>query len=338
MEYKRISIDTSKHVFTIHGVDEKERPVLRREVGRAQVERFFAKIAPTEVVLEACGGSHHWGRVLSRMGHRVKLIPPQYVKPFVKRGKNDRNDAEAICEAASRPTMRTVPVRSVDEQAATLILKHREMLVGQRTQAINALRGHATEFGIIGAKGCANVEALITALLANTAVPDVAKSMLKDMGSHVADLDAKISVLDQKLNELHKTNPVSQRLAAIPGVGPITAITMALTINAADFETGRHFAAWLGLTPREHSTGGKHRLGRINKAGNERLRQLLVVGSMSVIRFAKPGSKSASEWLLKLLERRPRKVAAVALANKIARVIWAMMVRGEVYRRQPVAA
>lgn len=338
MEYKRISIDTSKHVFTIHGVDEKERPVLRREVGRAQVERFFAKIAPTEVVLEACGGSHHWGRVLSRMGHRVKLIPPQYVKPFVKRGKNDRNDAEAICEAASRPTMRTVPVKSVDEQAATLILKHREMLVGQRTQAINALRGHATEFGIIGAKGCANVGALITALLANTAVPDVAKSMLKDMGSHVADLDAKISALDQKLNELHKTNPVSQRLAAIPGVGPITAITMALTINAADFETGRHFAAWLGLTPREHSTGGKHRLGRINKAGNERLRQLLVVGSMSVIRFAKPGSKSASEWLLKLLERRPRKVAAVALANKIARVIWAMMVRGEVYRRQPVAA
>ena len=162
--------------------------------------------------------------------------------------------------------------------------------------------------------------------------------MLKDMGSHIADLNAKISVLDQKLNELHKTNPVSQRLAAIPGVGPITAITMALTINAADFETGRHFAAWLGLTPREHSTGGKHRLGRINKAGNERLRQLLVVGSMSVIRFAKPGSKSASEWLLKLLERRPRKVAAVALANKIARVIWAMMVRGEVYRRQPVAA
>lgn len=183
MEYKRISIDTSKHVFTIHGVDEKERAVLRREFRRAQVEPFFAKIAPTEVVLEACAGSHHWGRVLSRMGHRVKLIPPQYVKPFVKRGKNDRNDAEAICEAASRPTMRIVPVKSVDEQAAALILKHREMLVGQRTQAINALRGHATEFGIIGAKGCANVEALITALLADTALPDVAKSMFKDMGS-----------------------------------------------------------------------------------------------------------------------------------------------------------
>ena len=338
MEYRRISIDTSKHVFTIHGVDEKERPVLRRDLRRAQVEPFFTKISSTEVVLEACAGSHHWGRVLSRMGHRVKLIPPQYVKPFVKRGKNDRNDAEAICEAASRPTMRIVPVKSVDEQAAALILKHREMLVGQRTQAINALRGHATEFGIIGAKGCANVEALITALLADTALPDVAKSMFKDMGSHVAGLDAKIAALDQKLNELHKTNPVSQRLAAIPGVGPITAITLALTINAGDFETGRHFAAWLGLTPREHSTGGKHRLGRISKAGNERLRQLLVIGAMTVIRFAKPGSKSASEWLLKLLERRPRKVAAVALANKIARVIWAMMVRGEAYRRQPVTA
>jgi transposase len=338
MEYKRISIDTSKHVFTIHGVDEKERPVLRREIRRSQVEPFFAKLASTEVVLEACAGSHHWGRVLSRMGHRVKLIPPQYVKPFVKRSKNDRNDAEAICEAASRPTMRTVPVKSAEGQAATIILKHREMLVGQRTQAINALRGHAMEFGVISARGCANVEALITTLLADQAIPGAAKLMFEQIGSHITDLDSKISALDQKLGELHKTNPVSQKLAAIPGVGPITAITMALSINAADFETGRHFAAWLGLTPREHSTGGKHRLGSISKAGNERLRQLLVVGSMAVIRYAKPGSKSASAWLLQLLERRPRKVAAIALANKIARIIWAMMARGEAYRHQPVAA
>jgi len=338
MEFKRISIDTSKHVFTIHAVDEKERPVLRREIRRAQVEPFFAKVVSTEVVLEACAGSHHWGRILSRMGHRVKLIPPQYVKPFVKRSKNDRNDAEAICEAASRPTMRIVPLKSAEEQAATLILKHREMLVGQRTQAINALRGHATEFGIVVAKGCSNVAALLATLSTDKAIPNTAKSMFEQMGKHVTDFDEKIAALDQRLGELHKTNPVSQRLAAIPGVGPITAITMALTINAADFETGRHFAAWLGLTPREHSTGGKHRLGKISKAGNERLRHLLVVGSMAVIRHAKPSSKSASAWLLQLLERRPRKVAAVALANKIARTIWAMMVRGEVYRRQPVAA
>lgn len=270
------------------------------------------------------------------MGHRVKLIPPQYVKPFVKRSKNDRNDAEAICEAASRPTMRTVPVKTVDEQAATIIVKHREVLVGQRTQAINALRGHAAEFGIIAAKGCSNVAALLVVLADDKAIPAVAKAMFDQMGTHIADLNSKIEVLDQQLLELHKVSPASQRLAAIPGVGPITAITMALTVNPANFETGRHFAAWLGLTPQEHSTGGKHRLGKISKAGNERLRQLLVVGATSVIRVAKPDGKSASAWLLQLLERRPRKLAAVALANKMARTIWAMMARGEVYRRQPV--
>ncbi|WP_288049277.1 IS110 family transposase [Acidiphilium sp.] len=338
MECKRISIDTSKHVFTIHGVDDQERPVLRREIRRSQVEPFFAKLAPTEVVLEACAGSHHWGRVLCGMGHRVRLIPPQYVKPFVKRSKNDRNDAEAISEAASRPTMRTVPVKSADEQAATIIVKHRELLVNQRTQAINALRGHAAEFGIVAAKGCANITALLAVLSAEEAIPEIAKSMFKQMGDHVTDLDVKIHALEKQLLEQHKANAVSKLLAAIPGVGPITAITMALIVNPASFETGRHFAAWIGLTPREHSTGGKHRLGRISKAGNERLRQLLVVGAMAVIRYAKPGSKSATAWLLQLLERRPRKVAAIALANKMARIIWAMMARGEAYRRQPVAA
>jgi len=337
MEFKRISIDTSKHVFTIHGVDDQERPVLRREIRRAQVEPFFAKLAPTEVVLEACAGSHHWGRVLGGMGHRVRLIPPQYVKPFVKRSKNDRNDAEAISEAASRPTMRMVPVKSAQEQAATIVVKHRELLVNQRTQAINALRGHAAEFGIVAAKGCANVTALLALLSAEEAIPAMAKAMFEQMGQHITDLDAKIEVLEKHLLEQHKDNAVSRLLAAIPGVGPITAITMALSVNAANFETGRHFAAWLGLTPREHSTGGKHRMGKISKAGNERLRQLLVVGAMAVIRFAKPGSKSATAWLLQLLERRPRKVAAVALANKMARVIWAMMARGDAYRRQPVS-
>jgi len=338
MEFKRVSIDTSKHVFTIHGVDEEERPVLRREIRRAQVEPFFAKLAPTEVVLEACAGSHHWGRVLSDMGHRVKLIPPQYVKPYVKRSKNDRIDAEAIDEAASRPTMRTVPVKTADEQAATIIVKHRDLMVSQRTQAINALRGHAAEFGIVAAKGCANVTALLAVLSAEQAIPAIAKAMFEQMGQHVADLNAKIEALEKQLLEQHKANAVSKLLAAIPGVGPIIAVTMALTVNPANFKTGRHFAAWLGLTPREHSTGGKHRMGKISKAGNERLRTLLVVGAMAVIRFAKPGSKSASAWLLQLLERKPRKLAAVALANKMARIIWAMMARGETYRRQPVAA
>jgi transposase len=200
------------------------------------------------------------------------------------------------------------------------------------------LRGHAAEFGIVAAKGCANVTALLAVLSAEEAVPAIAKAMFEQMGQHVTDLGAKIEVLEKQLLEQHKANAVSKLLAAIPGVGPITAITMALTVNPANFETGRHFAAWIGLTPREHSTGGKHRLGRISKAGSERLRQLLVVGAMAVIRYAKPGSKSATAWLLQLLERRPRKVAAIALANKMARIIWAMMARGEAYRRQPVAA
>src|SRR3984885_5204683 len=197
MKFKRIAIDTSKHVFTLHGVDDQERPMLRRELKRAQVESFFAKQQATEVVLEACGGSHHWGRLLSRLGHRVRLIPPQYVKPFVKRSKNDRNDAEAISEAASRPAMRTVPVKTADEQAATIIVKHRELMVSQRTQAINALRGHAAEFGVVAAKGCANVASLLAVLSAVEAIPAIAKAMFEQMGQHVADLDAKIEALEK---------------------------------------------------------------------------------------------------------------------------------------------
>jgi transposase len=338
MKFKRIAIDTSKHVFTLHGVDDQERPVLRRELKRAQVESFFAKQQATEVVLEACGGSHHWGRLLSQLGHRIRLIPPQYVKPFVKRAKNDRNDAEAISEASSRPTMRSVVVKTVDQQADGIILKHREMLVGQRTQAINALRGHAAEFGVVAAKGLTKVAPLLAVLAADSAIPASARAMFARMGDHIAALDHQVAAVDDELAALHKANPVSQLLAAIPGVGPLGAITLALTVEPGNFASGRHFAAWLGLTPKEHSTGGKQRMGKISKAGNEKLRQLLFVGAMSVIRFAKPGSKSASAWLLQLLQRKPRKLAAIALANKMARIIWSMMSRGEAYRRQPIAA
>jgi transposase len=338
MKFKRIAIDTSKHVFTLHGVDEQERPLLRRELKRANVESFFAAQEATEVVLEACGGSYHWGRLLNKLGHRVRLIPPQYVKPFVKRAKNDRNDAEAISEAASRPTMRLVVVKTVDQQADGIILKHREMLVGQRTQAINALRGHAAEFGVVAAKGTVKVAALLKQLAADSAIPISARTMFEQMGGHIEALDQQLAALDEQLMTLHKANPVSRLLAEVPGVGPLGAITMALTVEPGNFASGRHFSAWLGLTPKEHSTGGKQRMGKISKAGNERLRQLLFVGAMSVIRFDKPGSKSASAWLLQLLERKPRKLAAVALANKMARIIWSMMSRGEAYRRQPVAA
>ncbi len=311
--------------------------MLRRELKRSQMEPFFGKLDPTDVVLEACGGAHHWGRVLSRLGHRVRLIPAQYVKPFVKRAKNDRADAEAISEAAARPTMPSVTVKSVDQQASAMILKHREMLVAQRTQAVNALRGHAAEFGVIAAKGTVQVKALLDKLASDEAIPAPAQAMFAEMGEHIEALDQRMATLDGQLLALHKANPVSQLLAEVPGIGPVTAITLALTVEPGHFASGRHFAAWLGLTPKEHSTGGKQRLGRISKAGNERLRTLLVVGATAVVRHAKPGGKSASAWLLRLLERKPRKLVAVALANKMARIVWAMMARGEAYR-QPAAA
>jgi transposase len=337
MKLKRVAVDTSKSVFTVHAVDEQDRPVLRENLSRVRFEKFVATLAPTEVVLEACGSSHHWGRFLQRLGHRVRLIPPQYVKPFVKRGKNDRNDAEAICEAASRPTMRSVPVKSAQAQAEAMDLSARDLLVRQRTQLVNAVRGHAAEFGIFAAKGIAQIEPLL-AKIAETDMPQAAKTTLAYLGRCIEQLDAQLAEIDRRLAAQHKTNELSQRLATIPGVGPITALSMALRIDPSQFETARHFAAWLGLTPRERSTGGQQRLGGISRAGDERLRQLLVVGATAVIRYAKRGSKTACPWLLKLLERRPRKVAAVALANKMARTVWAMMTNGTAFRNAPQAA
>jgi transposase len=338
MEIRRVSIDTSKHVFTLHGVDERDHPVLRRELKRNQVEPFFSKLRPTEVVLEACGGSHHWGRMLATMGHRVRLIPPQYVKPFVKRGKNDRNDAEAISEAAARPSMRSVPVKSAEAQAEAMALSVRELLVKQRTQLINAMRGHACEFGVISAKGTANAGKLVERVENDVTLPAPAREMFVVLGREIARLDETLRDIDRKLAVQHKANPLSQLLGEVPGIGPIGALTLALTVDATQFKSGRHFAAWIGLTPKDKSTGGKQRLGGISREGNERLRQLLVLGATSVIRVAKPGSKHATPWLSGLLGRRPCKVAAVALANKMARIVWAMMTSGEAYRPAPVAA
>ena len=332
MNLKRIGLDTSKAVFTLHGVDHDEKAVLRRNMKRAEMEAFFAKLAPTHVAMEACGGSHYWRRRLAALGHTVQLIPPQYVKPFVKRGKNDRNDAEAISEAASRPGMPGVPVRAAEQQAEAIVLSARELLVRQRTQLVNAVRGHAAEFGIVAARSISQLPALLEAVAAGEEVPIAAKEMLAFLGAQVAQLDEQIEELERRMKQQHKANPVSQLLAEVPGIGPITALSLALTIDAGRFQSGRHFAAWLGLVPKEHSTGGRQRLGGISRAGNERLRRLLVVGAMAVVRYAKPGSKSASAWLVALLERKPRKVAAVALANKMARIAWAMMATGEAYR------
>jgi transposase len=332
-QYKRIGIDTSKAVFTLHGIDQQDRPVLRINLRRAQMIAFFKKLAPTEIAMEACGGAHYWARGLIALGHEVRLIPPQYVKPYVKRGKNDRNDAEAICEAAGRPGMHFVPVKSVTQQAQGMVLKVRETLVCQRTLLVNTLRGHAAEFGVIAAKGLRQVGPLLTAIELDIALPPEAKDMAALLGRQIVELDTRIKEIDVKLTAAHKANEVSQRLATIPGVGPVTALTLAVDIDPAAFESGRHLAAWAGLTPKEHSTGGKQRMGGISRAGNERLRVLLVAGATSVINAAmRPSSKLMTDWLRALLQRKPRKVVAVALANKMARVAWALMTRGEVYR------
>ena len=335
-EITRVAIDTSKSVFTIHAVDAQDRPVLRRNLRRREVEAFFSKLPPVDVAIEACGASHHWGRTLIAMGHRVRLIPPQYVKPFVRRGKNDRNDAQAISEAAARPDMPCVPVKSAERQAEAMLLSVRELLVRQRTQLANALRGHAAEMGLaapLGDKGLAQLRAEIAA---DAAMPPAALLALKMLGGEIDRIEARLAEAEARLMALHKAadgvGPVSRRLAEVPGVGPMSALSFALRVDAAAFSSARGFAAWLGLTPRDHSTGGKQRQGGITKAGNERLRQLLVLGASAAIRHARPGRASA--WLLALLARKPRRLAAVALANKMARILWAMMTSGEAYRQE----
>ena len=331
-QYKRIGIDTSKAVFTLHGIDHQERPVLRTNLRRAQVLPFFTRLPSTTIALEACGGSHYWANELTALGHTVRLIPPQYVKPYVKRGKNDRNDAEAICEAAGRPGMHFVPVKSTKQQAQGMILKVRETLIGQRVALINTVRGFAAEFGIVAGKGAGKIVQLLSAIEQHAAMPSEAREMFVVLGKQIDDIDVRIREVDAKLNTVHKASELSQRLVTIPGVGPIIALTLAVEIDPAMFESGRHLAAWAGLTPKERSTGGKQRMGGISRAGNERLRVLLVSGATSVINHAmRPGSKLMTEWLRALLLRKPRKLAAVALANKMARIAWAMMKCGETY-------
>jgi transposase len=338
----RIGLDTAKHVFQLHSVDESEEPVLRRQLRRSELAKFFARLAPTRIGLEACGASHHWARVLRGLGHEVVLLPAQYIKPYVKRGKNDAIDAAAICEAMSRPGMRFVPIKSAEQQAGLMLLKVRDLLIKQRTMLINAIRGHAAEFGLVAAKGPVRVAELLQRAHAEEAgVPALAREMLSLLSGQLDALEAKLKTLETRLMALHKQDPVSQCLATQPGIGPIGALSFALKVSDPQgFRSGRHFAAWLGLTPRENSTGGRHRAGRISRQGDPTLRRLLVLGATAVIRVATARQAAPPDrvrWLIDLLARRPKKLAAVALANKMARTLWAMMVSGEAYRRpQPV--
>jgi transposase len=328
----RIGMDTSKHIFQLHGVDASEQPVLRKRLGRRQMMEFFAKLGPTVVGMEACGASHYWARELGRFGHEVKLIAPQHVKPYIKRNKNDGRDAEGLCEAMSRPTMQFVPAKTAEQQAALMLVGMRERLVVRRTQLSNAIRGYAAEFGVTAAKGLDKIDPLLAQIAQDENLPSLARALFALQGREYAQLQVELKAIEARLMAWHRTNADSRRLAQIPGVGPIGATILIMkTPDPRAFPSGRHFAAWLGPTPKDHSTAGKTRLGKITRAGDERLRSVLVAGATAVIQQARRGRGHPPSWLVALLKRKPPKLAAVALANKIARIAWKLMVTGEDY-------
>ena len=333
-EVSTIGLDIAKSVFQVHGVDADGAVVIRKRISRAKVLEFFAAVPPCLVGVEACPSAHHWSRKLQAFGHTVKLMPPSYVKAYLKRSKNDANDAAAICEAVTRPSMRFVPIKSEQQQSGLMLHRSRRLLVRQRTMLSNAIRGHLAELGIISAKGRKGTAELLE-IIANAddhRIPAVARLSLEALVRQYTSTTAEIRAIERHIHAWHRSCEESRRLEEIPGVGPIVAT--ALVAEVGDwkvFSSGRNLAAWIGLVPKQHSTGGKERLGGISKQGNHYLRWLLIAGAMAVIRYARQhGTKRL--WLARIMERRPLKVAAVALANKIARMAWAMMVRGERFK------
>lgn len=334
-EVTTIGLDIAKTVFHAHGADERGRGVFSKRLTRAKLLAFFAAQPRCIVALEACGGAHHWARELRALGHEVRLIPPAYVKPFVKRHKNDAVDAEAICEAAQRPSMRFVAVKSEEQQASALVFRTRDLLVRQRTQLINAIRGHLTEYGWVAPKGPAYVSMLGDLLEdeMGASLPPAALSMFRVMLDLLADLDEGIAALDKEIAQRAREEETARRLMTIPGIGPITATAlMALAPAAETFAKGRDFAAWVGLTPTQHSTGGKQKLGATSKMGERTLRRLLIIGASAVILQATRRGTAKGSWLEQMLARKPRMLVTVALANKMARIVWALLAKGGTYR------
>ena len=335
-----VGIDLAKNVFQLHGADASGRAVLRRKLRRAQVLEVLAALPFCTVAMEACGGAHYWGREIGKLGHEVRPIPPAYVKPFVRRQKNDATDAEAICEAAQRPSMRFVRVKTEEKQAAAAVFRVRELLIRQRTQTINALRGHLTEFGEVVPQGAWNARRLVELVDAEDGgLPEAARSTLRVLADGLRHLDEKIAELDAEIAYRAREDEVARRLMTIPGIGPLIATALAtLAPPPEHFRQARDFAAWLGLTPRQHSTGGKQRLGTTTKMGERSLRRLLILGANSVVikRCTNPMAQQGT-WLGGLLARKPGMLVRVALANKLARIVWALMARGGVYKA-PVAA
>ena len=334
-----IGLDIAKSVFQVHGVEANGRVVIRRQLKRRQVLPFFEKLAACLIGIEACASAHHWARQLQALGHTVRLMPPAYVKPYVKRHKNDATDAEAICEAVTRANMRFVPIKTAEQQGGLVLHRTRHLLIRQQTSVINAIRAHFAEFGIVAPVGRRGVEELlgIAGDASDQRLPEVARGCLAALGAQLRMIKAQILNLDRMITAWHRSNKMSRQLDELPGVGP--ALATALVASVADpraFRSGRDFSAWIGLVPKQSSSGGKQKLGSISKRGDRYLRGLFTAGALAVIRYAKIHGTAHRPWLTALLARRPTKVAAIALANKIARMAWAMMARGERYR-EPAA-
>jgi len=332
MSVTMIGLDT-KSVFQVHAVDAAGQVVTRRKLRRNELIAFFERQAACTVVMEACGAAHHWARVLAGFGHEVKLIAPEAVRPFVKKGKkNDAADAAAICEAASRPGVRFVPVKSLEQQGVLALHSARSLLVKQQTMLANAIRGLAAEYGLTVGLGMGKLTELMQLLDADRAVPEKARQALSSLFDQCRGLDESVETLEVEIVAHARRDDTARRLATIPGIGPITASLIAATVaDIGVFQSARHFAAWLGLVPRQHSTGGKTRLGRITKAGNREIRRLLVLGATSMVHRAPGWNSAAGVWTRGVLQRRPVRLVTVALANKMARIAWAVMTRKEVY-------
>jgi transposase len=335
-----IGLDIAKRVFQAHGADASGRVVFRKRLTRGRLLEFFAAQPPCTVAMEACAGAHHWARELGKLGHTVRLIPPAYVKPYVKRQKNDMADAEAICEAAQRPSMRFVPVKSEEQQASAVVFRARDLLVRQRTQCLNALRGHLSEYGYVVPQGITHAGALIEHIEdSSTSLPESARTVLAVLVATFRVLEAQVAELDTEITRRAKADPVARRLMTIPGVGPIAATAITALVPAPEgFRAGRDFAAWLGLTPLQKSSGGKQKLGAVSKRGERTIRRLLILGASAVIRWAAQRRAQAGSWLARMLARKPKMLVTVALANKTARIVWALLVKGGVYRAPAVAA
>lgn len=338
MKITTIGLDLAKTVFQVHCVD-SAGAVIRKKLRRSEVLAFFEGLAPCLVGMEACATAHHWARQIAALGHNVRLMPPAYVKAYLRRQKNDAADAEAICEAVTRPTMRFVPIKSADSQGVLVLHRSRELLIRQRTMLINAIRGHCAEFGLVVPQGPRRVAELTDQVRDGvvSSLPEIGRAALLMLGDQLAGLALQIHALERRLLAWHRQDQASQRLATIPGVGIITATAMSASVTDPSlFRSGREFAAFLGLVPRQNSSGGKDKLGRISKKGDGYLRKLLVVGATSVIRRSKTDGLAAAPWIRSLLERRPARVVTVAMANKTARIVWAILLRGGGY--QPTAA